>query len=695
VLNAPASASKAIGAMRTKDMDRATSSAKPRSQPKVGPFGTSLDPAPEVSFPLLAIGLRPESEAFLRRALPSSRTSTPLILVPEPTHADSVPTPLAAAVVDSDPTGEPHAAHVAYIGERDPGAPIIALVPGSTLPSLDKTDPALPVVPIPVSETGIELLRRAIALAEGRASLLARLRSVERAFERRSERFQALTMATRVAVWDWDLAVGRIWRSEGFEILFGYPAEDVGDTLAWWSDRVHPEDREWALQRIEPPRNGDDDQVHMSYRFQMRDGTYARVLDSGVVLRDENHRPVRMLGTIREATEANHVADRAEEGTAAPSAAELAVMERLSAIERVTDAALAHLSLEGLLQELLARLRGVLGADAALAHLITGNGNGLNRRAWIGIGGEAPRAVQIPFGSGLTDRITETGKPMVIADLHTSDVRPSGLLAQFRSFLGAPLIVEGKTIGVLSVLTREPRVFTQNEQALVQIVADRVASAVDRASLAEHVRADHRRLEALSHRLVGLQEEERRQIARDLHDGAGQLLMALQLSLDEERPDRERSASILRELSDQLHGISMSLRPPMLDDLGLLPALRWHLERFKSQTGVVVRLDHQGLDRRFRPELEIAAFRIVQEALTNVARHAHVKAASVGVTLRRGVLHVEVTDRGTGFDPDAVGPGVSAGLIGMRERASLLGGMLSVQSSPGGGTKISSELPGA
>lgn len=678
-------------------MDRAASSSKARGQSKAGPFRSPLDPSPEVSFPLLAIGLRPESEAFLRRALPPGRTIPNLILVSEPTLADSVPSPLAAAVVDTDSTGGPHAAHVAYIGERDPGAPIIALVQGSTPARLEQTDPSLPVVPIPVSESGIGLLRRAIALAEGRASLLARLRAVERSTERRIERFQALTMATRVAVWDWDLVEGRIWRSEGFEVLFGYPPEEIQDTPSWWADRVHPDDREWALKRMEAPLAGDDNQVHMSYRFKTRDGSYVRVLDSGIVLHGGHERPIRMLGTMRELTDLitnGSAAERAESAGAGPSAAELA-LERLSAIERVTDAALAHLSLEDLLQELLTRLRGVLGADAALAHLLTEDGAALQRRAWIGLGGGAPRAVQVPFGSGLTGRIAESGKPMIVPDLRTSKIRPSPLLAQFTSFLGAPLIVEGKTIGVLSVLTREHRVFTPNEQALMQIVADRVASAVDRASLAERVRVEHRRLEALSHRLVRLQEDERRQIARDLHDGAGQLLMALQLSLDQVRPDRDRSAAILRELSDQLRGISMNLRPPMLDDLGLLPALRWHLERFGSQTGITVRLDHQGLHRRFQPEYEIAAFRIVQEALTNVARHARTNAASVEVVHRHGVLHAYITDRGSGFDPEAVLPGVAAGLIGMRERASLLGGTLSVQSSAGGGTKIAAELPGA
>ena len=659
-----------------------------------GSAGASFDEASRMGFPLLAIGLTPDSEAFLRGVLMSDPAVPPLVVVPEPIHADSVPGPIAAGVVEADATGGPPTSFVSYIGEREPGAPIIALIQESVAPRLEHADPVIPILPVPISDRGASLLRRAVALAEGRAGLLARLNTIEVASERRAERFRALTMATRVAVWDWDLNEGRIWRSEGFEVLFGYPAKEVGETPEWWAERIHPEDRERALSRMDAPLSGDDDQIHLSYRFRTRDGSYVRVLDSGVVLKGDHERPIRLIGTMREMADLPNgdAAERAEWAAAESSAAETA-LERLSSIERVTDAALAHLTLENLLTELLARLRTALGADAALAHLLTEDGTALRRRAWIGLRAVPARSVEIPLGSGISGRIAASGKPMIVSDLSESDISSPGILAEFASFLGAPLIVEGKTIGVLSVLTRNRRNFTASNQALIQIVADRVAFVVDRARLAERIRMEHRRLEALSHRLVRLQEEERREVARELHDGAGQLLMALRLALEPERLDRTRFSAMLQDLSDQLGGISMNLRPPMLDDLGLLPALRWHLERFISQTGIATKLHHEGLDHRFKAELELAAFRIVQEALTNVARHARTYSASVDVIQDKGVLRVRVRDSGSGFDPEAVPPGFGTGLIGMRERSILLGGTLTIHSTPGKGTDVVAEFP--
>ena len=194
-------------------------------------------------------------------------------------------------------------------------------------------------------------------------------------------------------------------------------------------------------------------------------------------------------------------------------------------------------------------------------------------------------------------------------------------------------------------------------------------------------------------RLVEIQEEERRDVARELHDSAGQIVTALRLALDSKQLDRDRFEGLLRELSDQLGDISMNLRPPMLDDLGLLPALRWHVKRFASQTKVDALLRAEGVENRHRAELELTAFRIVQEALTNVARHGGTDSATVDLTQREGVLLIRVSDTGSGFDPDAIGPGMGSGLIGMRERATLLGGTLSIESSPGNGTTINAELP--
>jgi PAS domain S-box-containing protein len=210
------------------------------------------------------------------------------------------------------------------------------------------------------------------------------------------------------------------------------------------------------------------------------------------------------------------------------------------------------------------------------------------------------------------------------------------------------------------------------------------------------------RLKILSRRLMDVQEIERRYIARELHDEIGQTLTGLKLSLAMcSHPESERAeASFARAemLVDQLiaraRKLSLDLRPGMLDDLGLLPALLWYIEQYTAQTNVKVAFKSSGLDdRRLAPEVETAAYRIVQEALTNIARHSGVTQASVRAWTDGCVLTLEVEDGGCGFDPELVlAARESSGLAGMRERATILGGRLAVESQAGTGTRLTAEL---
>lgn len=198
--------------------------------------------------------------------------------------------------------------------------------------------------------------------------------------------------------------------------------------------------------------------------------------------------------------------------------------------------------------------------------------------------------------------------------------------------------------------------------------------------------------------LVAIQETERRRIGRELHDEIGQALTGLKLLLEalprqpELRVEKSlRSArEVIADLMTRVHDISLQLRPAMLDDLGLLPALQWHVERYQSKTGLRVAFTHSGLNRRFTTGVETVAYRIAQEALTNVARHAGVPDARLRVWAAGEALSVEVEDRGRGFDPPRV---ESNGLVGMRERALLVGGRLIVDTGPGRGTRIMATLP--
>ena len=206
-------------------------------------------------------------------------------------------------------------------------------------------------------------------------------------------------------------------------------------------------------------------------------------------------------------------------------------------------------------------------------------------------------------------------------------------------------------------------------------------------------------LRALPRRLIEMQETTGKQIARELHDEIGQVLtgIGMLLSIPEPLPPStqarlEEARRAVHELSGRVRALALDLRPAALDDFGLIAALEGLLERYTRQTGIAVEFVHAGAEgERFQPEVEVAGYRIVQEALTNVARHAAVRHASVTVEAVDGTLQVLVEDEGVGFDVSAVRTG--AGLGGMRERVTILGGELEIVSAPGSGTRISAQLP--
>ncbi len=199
---------------------------------------------------------------------------------------------------------------------------------------------------------------------------------------------------------------------------------------------------------------------------------------------------------------------------------------------------------------------------------------------------------------------------------------------------------------------------------------------------------DRHDLESLSRRLVDSVEGERRRVSRELHDEVGQLLTSLRILLHAGSIDRIAADEILDELFARVRDISTSLLPPMLEDLGLGPALSWHCQRFTARTGVVVNLMTRGLEGRYSSAVELAVFRVIQEALTNVARHSGATEAYVAIRGRKQNLECIVMDRGLGFDPRGTPPGAS-GLAGMRERILAVGGRLFLSSSPGRGTRLS------
>ena len=309
-----------------------------------------------------------------------------------------------------------------------------------------------------------------------------------------------------------------------------------------------------------------------------------------------------------------------------------------------------------------------------------------------------------PDGAGIYRLVCRTNRPMRLTqaelEAHPGFRRFGAEGARhppMRGWLAVPLLArDGHNLGLVQLTDKYEGDFGEADEAVLVQLAQLASEAVENARLLEEVSEGRSRLQAVSRRLVRLQEEERRGIAQELHDEVGQLLTALRLMMEDENPTprrREEKRKVVNELIGRVRDLSMNLRPPMLDPLGLLPTLLWQISRFEAQTTMRVTFKYANLDRRFPADVELTAFRVVQEALTNVARHAAVDRARVEVWAQEGRLGARIEDDGRGFVVAEALAGHSSGLAGMLERSRLLGGTLVIESAPGAGTRLSLELP--
>ncbi len=312
---------------------------------------------------------------------------------------------------------------------------------------------------------------------------------------------------------------------------------------------------------------------------------------------------------------------------------------------------------------------------------------------------EIPRSI---FDSVLTEKEPVT----LISDIQNQPQPPYLNLARennIHTVVITGVYQQHDLIGALiSIFIGEPITLPEDTLALLKGLADQAVISITNASLFERVRRGREHQKALSTKLVELQETERRQLARELHDQIGQVLTGLQFTLEFSKNQTgeaqlnhiNNAQKTVSELIEQIRELSLNLRPAMLDDIGLLPTLLWHIERYSKQTGIRVSFHHSGITQRLLPDVETAVYRIVQEALTNIARHARVTEAFIRLALQDNILRIEIVDHGIGIDPGVdMSKWTTAGVAGMHERANMLGGDLTINSAPNQGTQILAMLP--
>jgi PAS domain S-box-containing protein len=316
--------------------------------------------------------------------------------------------------------------------------------------------------------------------------------------------------------------------------------------------------------------------------------------------------------------------------------------------------------------------------------------------------------LRLKEGEGLAGRVAVSGEAQAIDDYCAWEGRASTIDAkEIGPALGAPLKWQQTVIGAICLARRpgEER-FTDDDIRFMEQIAGDAAIAIHQATLLEEVQQGHHRLQVLSHRLIDAQEAERKRLSRELHDQIGQALTAVQISLQSLQsspgasgPDDRLSETLtmIDYALEQVHDLSLDLRPSLLDDLGLVAALRWYVDRVASRAGLVRCFNATMLETRLTPQLETACFRIAQEALTNVLRHARASTISVQVKHFDSALQLLVQDDGVGFDVRAAmsraGVDASLGLQGMQERAAALGGIVDIKSQPGNGVEVLASFP--
>ena len=368
--------------------------------------------------------------------------------------------------------------------------------------------------------------------------------------------------------------------------------------------------------------------------------------------------------------------------------------EQLQSLAEVGNALATEIELPRLLELVVTRLRELIDARLVFIAMPRVDGGtvietvaGENADSYVGMKLDPTRSK--------TARVLERRRSERVDSL-IDDPEVEQQAARYmgaRTGLFVPLLARDRAIGVIVAQDKQqpdPR-FTDEDVRITEAFAERAAIAID---LSERVARDALR------RAVAGQELERKRLARELHDETGQALTSILLGLkgieetavtDEARQSVQGLRELVVSTLQDVRRLAVELRPKALDDFGLVPALKRLAETFTEQAEVQVQVQAALGDARLPSEIETALYRIVQEALTNVIKHANARVVSVVLTRQGGRVAVVIEDDGRGFDPDM--PGEGLGLLGMRERIALVDGRLSVESGAGRGTTIAVEVP--
>jgi signal transduction histidine kinase len=377
----------------------------------------------------------------------------------------------------------------------------------------------------------------------------------------------------------------------------------------------------------------------------------------------------------------------------------------LQVLQEMTLKLTTDLNLETLLSNILNSAIKVVGASAGALFLLDSLTDELVFQVVIGGGGEALEGQRMPRDRGIAGWVLSKCEPLIVEDASQDKRLYKGFQSDsFRtaSIICVPLVSRGDAIGVLQVLNKTNRErFNQADQELLMTFAAQSATAIQTARLVLALRQE-------KERIVALEEDVRKRLARDLHDGPTQLLAAIRMGLqftrkllvyEPENVDRELAEMLptVDRALKQVRTLLFDLWPATLETQGLVPALEWYTKQVQDTEGFPIALEAGGFNLRLANRAEKEIFAVVKEALDNVKKHAAAQHVWIDLSVNDGRLVVTVRDNGKGFDTTEVNPAKgregSLGMLNMYERAQMLSGKLSITSAPGQGTTVVLSVP--
>jgi PAS domain S-box-containing protein len=607
------------------------------------------------------------------------------------------------------------------------------------------------------------------------------------------ERFRLVTLATRDAIYDWDLITGRVWRNEAFQELVG-PGEPIGADTGWWQARIHPDDRDALLESCQRAFAGRDASWAGEYRFRRANGEYAHMMGRGYIVRDTRGKAIRMIGSLTDVTARRQAeqslkqsqakldallqnttdaiwsvdrdyrlvtfnawfADRSERifgfrpepgvvpGDALPeplASQWIALYDRalrgatfsveqdftVDGHVRSFDISLNPLRVEGeivgvagvgrdvtLYKQALVKLERQTEAleqqTAMFMSLLDSISDGVlmanERGRFLVFNREAERIL----GTGSTDAMPEEWSRTYGFYL------PDGVTFYPPSDLPLARAIRGEAVDEAEILVRNERLaapvwLSVSARPLFGpdgAVRGGVAAIRD---VTEQKMDQEARdaAQAFAQQMLLAYDRDRQLLAYEMHDGLVQEVTAALMHLEGLRAPSSTAAApsasapltadslalplkLLRSALDEGRRLMSGLRPPMIDELGLVPAIGHLVDEERGRGGIEFEWAPPADFVRQEPLVEATLYRIAQEALTNIRRHSRAPKAHVRLAYGESCVRLEVRDWGVGFRPQDV-PKRRFGLLGIRERARLFGGQAAVESAPGTGTTVRVELP--